>query len=73
MITGVKRSILLAVVQDLPESHTNLNILFELTGLNEVAYTFHADFKLLLYAIGKFLIAFIFIGLNSLYVLVLVI
>ena len=44
---------MICVVPDVPESHFNLQKIFELTGLNEIKYTFVADFKLLLVAIGK--------------------
>ena len=51
--SGVKKAILLALVEDCIETHFNMDVLFKLTEINNVAYTFHADFKLLLYVIGN--------------------
>ena len=51
--TGVKKAIILALVEDCIESYFNMDVLFNLTKINDISYTFHADFKLLLYVIGN--------------------
>ena len=51
--TSTKKSILLAVVKDIPENYYNLKKIFSLTNLNHCSYSFHADFKLMLIAIGN--------------------
>ena len=58
--SGVKKAILLALVEDCIETHFNIDLLFKLTEINKVAYTFHADFKLLLYVIGNCIALYIF-------------
>ncbi len=52
-VTGTKRSIILAICQKVPESHYNIKAFFEVTCLSEIKFTFHADLKLLLCALGN--------------------
>ena len=52
-LTGVKKLIMLAIVPDIPETNYNMELLVNLTELNEVSHIFVADFKLLLIMIGK--------------------
>ena len=51
-LTGVKKLIMLCIAQDVPENHSNMQKLFELTALNDISFAFVADFKLLLICIG---------------------
>ena len=51
-LTGVKRLLLLCTVPDVPETHSNMEILFDLTQLNSISYIFVADFKLFLTVLG---------------------
>lgn len=52
-VTGTKRSIILAICKKVPESHHNIKAFFEVTCLSDIQYTFHADLKLLLCALGN--------------------
>lgn len=51
-LTGVKRVILLAVVPDIKETHSNISVIFELIGLNNIAFKIVSDFKLQLLVLG---------------------
>ena len=51
-LTGVRKLIMVCIVPDVPETHTNMTILFKLTQLNLVSFLFVADFKLLLIVYG---------------------
>ena len=42
-VTGVKQLILLAIVPDIPDTHHNMNILFELTKLNGISHIYVTD------------------------------
>ena len=51
-LMGPKRSIVLAVVAKVKESHHNMAVLMELTKLNEVEYVMSMDMKLINITIG---------------------
>ena len=51
-LTGVQRLIMLCIVPDIPETHFNMKVLFQLTNLNSVKYILVSDFKLLLIVLG---------------------
>ena len=48
----VKRVILLAVVPDIKETHNNISVIFDLIGLNNIAFKIVSDFKLQLLVLG---------------------
>ena len=45
--TGVSKVINIAAVKDIPETHGNLETIFQKTGLKELKYYLAADLKLL--------------------------
>ena len=50
--TGVNKVIYIAAVKDIPETHGNLETIFQKTGLNELKYYVAADMKLLNILLG---------------------
>jgi hypothetical protein len=51
-LTGLKRSIVLAAVSKVSESHHNMKVLMQLTKINEVDYKLSQDLKLINIMIG---------------------
>ena len=51
-LTGVRKLVILAIVPDIPESNSNLEILFEKSGLNNISFKFVVDFKMLNSCLG---------------------
>ena len=51
-LTSVKKVILLAIVPNCKETHSNMKTLFDLTNLNNISFLFVTDMKLLLTCIG---------------------
>ena len=49
-LTDVRKLLMLCIVPDVPETHSNMEILFNLTKINNISFTFVAD--LLLICIG---------------------
>lgn len=52
-LTSVDSLILLCITPDIKETHANMNILFDLTNINNIPFKFVADFKLLLIVNGQ--------------------
>ena len=52
-LSSVNRLILLCVVPGIKETHANIQLLFDLTKLNDIPFKFVADFKLLLIVNGQ--------------------
>ena len=52
-LTGSKRLIMLAIVPEVKETHSNMKIIFDLVELNNIPFIFLTDFKLLLITLGK--------------------
>jgi hypothetical protein len=51
-LMGVKRGLLLAIVAKVPETYENMNVLIQLTKINEVEYKLSNDLKLVNIVIG---------------------
>ena len=51
-ITSVKKLVLLAIVPDIDESHSNLETIIKKTELNKISFILAVDFKLLLIVLG---------------------
>ena len=51
-LTGVRKLVILAIVPDIPETNSNLEILFEKTGINDISFKLAADFKMLYVCLG---------------------
>ena len=45
-LTGSKRLIMLAIVPEVKETHSNMKIIFDLVELNNIPFIFLTDFKL---------------------------
>ena len=51
-LTSVKRVIILAIVSDIPETHHNIQLIFDKTKVNNIPFKFCVDYKVLLLTIG---------------------
>lgn len=51
-LTSVSRLVILAIVPDIPESNSNLEILFNKSGINNISFRFCVDFKMLHVCLG---------------------
>ena len=58
--SSTKKSVLLAIIKDIPETYFNIEKIFSLTNLNQCSYSFHADFKLMLITLGNMINQLIF-------------
>ena len=51
-LTSVKRVVILVIVHEIPETHYNIQLIFDKTMIINIPFKFDVDFKVLLTTIG---------------------